>query len=125
MSIGGFEVPLQSNAFRLDNNGQNLLNYWWANDLSVAAPSMTVDTWFLATVTCNGTTRKIYYNDTLLGTDTQSGHNVQSTEIHVGATWLGGGETLQGNIAMARIYNRELTAEEVASVFSEFSYRYQ
>lgn len=120
ISIGGFGTTLQSNAFR--TGGAFLLNYWWGNDLSVSDPALTTGTWLLATVTSDGSSRAIYHNTSLLGTDTQAGHDVVSTEIQVGKTY--NIEYLKGFIAMARIYNRQLDSSEITDVYNTFAARY-
>jgi hypothetical protein len=66
----------------------------------------------------DGTTRKITVNTIDVASDTPgSSHNVTSSNINVAATSLSLSEYLQGDIAIARIYNQALSAAEITQNF--------
>jgi len=121
MSIGGFGTTNQSNALRtggsLGGGGVGrFLHYWWANDLEADNnnASLALNTWFMITANFDGTTRRIYANTTQIASDTPgSGHNVTSSTIQLALTYISSGEYLQGDVAIARIYDRALPASEV------------
>ena len=115
MSIGGFGVANQSNALRAYSTTNGYLShYWWANDLLITNnnASLSNNTWFMAVATFDGTTRRVYGNTTLVDSDTPgSSHNVLNTTVHVGVTNTA--EYNTGDVAIAMIYNKGLTASEV------------
>lgn len=117
MSIGEFGSNNQSNALRtLPGTLGHLTHYWWANDLDAAnnTGSISLNTWFMISASFDGTTRKITINTIDVASDTPgSSHNVISSNINVAATSLSLSEYLQGDIAIARIYNRALSASEI------------
>jgi len=66
----------------------------------------------MAVATFDGTTRRVYANTTVVGSDTPgSSHNVLNTTVHVGVTNTT--EYNKGDVAIAMIYNKGLTAAEV------------
>jgi hypothetical protein len=120
IGIGGYGSNNRSNAVRTDGSLGNFLHFWWANDLAASNnnASLALNTWFMVTVNFDGTTRRIYANNTLVASDTPgSGHNVTSPLIRVAATDLGLGSYLNGDIAIARIYNRALSVAETQQNF--------
>jgi hypothetical protein len=78
--------------------------------------------WFYIGVSFDGTTRKIYSNNVLVASDTPSGHNVTSTTIQIAKVY--GTEYLQGDISLAKIYNRALTATEIFQNYNATKRRY-
>jgi hypothetical protein len=125
MSIGNYSVTNQSNAFRTDTSNLGyMIHYWWANDLSTNNNNGNIqnNVWFYAGVSFDGTTRKIYANNVLLASDTPSSHNVTSTTIQLAKTVTT--EYLQGDISLAKIYNRALTATEILQNYNAAKRRY-
>ncbi|MCE2760297.1 MAG: DUF2313 domain-containing protein [Acetobacteraceae bacterium] len=126
MSIGGYGASNQSNALRtggsLGGGGVGrFLHYWWANDLEADNnnASLSLNTWFMITANFDGTTRRLFANTTEVASDTPgSGHNVTSSTIQLALTYTSSGEYLQGDVAIARIYNRALPASEVDTNFN-------
>ena len=116
LSVGGFEVSNQSNAFRVSGYPY-LDNYWWANDFSTYTDAPSTG-WFLATVTYDGINRNIYVNGVLQGSSPSSGHNVTSTNVNIAATWTGSSETLYGDIGAAQIYNYALSQTVITNYFN-------
>lgn len=112
---GNYGTTNEVNAFRLINN-TGLVNYWWDVDLSVTY-SFTTDTWYNATCSFDGTTRKIYVNGVLLGSDEPAGHNVpDATNLTVGYAGIGS-ESFIGSMQVLSIYNTALTDAQVLSSY--------
>ena len=121
MSIGPFGNGNEANAFRAGSTNQ-LLNYWWGNDLSVNISVSPTNGWFNAVAKYDGTTRSIWVNGVLAGSDTPVGHNVTSSDIQISKT--AGNEYLQGNIAQALIYNVALSGSEILANFNASKSRF-
>ena len=125
ISIGGFTVSNQSNAFRTYTSTLgNMTHYWWANDLISSNNNGNIQNnqWFYVGVTFDGTTRKIYANNDLVASDNPTSHNVTSTTIQLAKTYAT--EYLQGDISLAKIYNRALTASEIVQNYNATKRRY-
>jgi hypothetical protein len=126
ISIGGYLVGGGSNAFRSgdDSSLGNLLHYWWSNDLYALNNNGNIqnNVWFYIGVSFDGTTRKIYANNVLVASDTPGSHNVTSTTIQLAKVY--GSEYLQGDISIAKIYNRALTASEIVQNYNATKRRY-
>ena len=121
MSIGPFGNGNEANAFRAGSTNQ-LLNYWWGNDLSVNISVSPTNGWFNAVAKYDGTARSIWVNGVLAGSDTPVGHNVTSSDIQISKT--AGNEYLQGNIAQALIYNVALSGSEILANFNASKSRF-
>jgi len=121
MSIGSFGTPNQSNAFRAASTNV-LLNYWWANDLVVSTSVSPTNGWFNAVATYDGTTRSIWVNGTLVGSNTPVGHNVITSTLQIAKT--ADVEFLNGNVGEVFVYDRGLTSEEILSIWNATKSRY-
>jgi len=126
ISIGGFGIGSQSNALRTsdDTTLGNFIHYWWGNDLTISNNNANLanGTWFMVTAQFDGTNRRVWANTTNVGSDTPAGHNVTSTTIQVGNTYST--EYFQGDIAIAQIYNKALTASEIQQNFNALRSRF-
>ena len=115
VSIGTFGVGNQSNALRAGTTNQ-IINYWWSNDLSVTSSVSPTTSWFNVVAKFDGTTRSIWVNGTSVGSDTPApGHNVTSSDVQVAKT--AANEYLQGNIGQVLIYDRSLSTGEIVANF--------
>jgi hypothetical protein len=121
MSIGSFGTSNQSNAFRAASTNV-LLNYWWANDLVVSTSVSPTNGWFNAVATYDGTTRSIWVNGTLVGSNTPVGHNVITSTLQIAKT--ADVEFLNGNVGEVFVYDRGLTSEEILSIWNATKSRY-
>jgi len=121
MSIGSFGTPNQSNAFRAASTNV-LLNYWWANDLVVSTSVSPTNGWFNAVATYDGTTRSIWVNGTLVGSNTPVGHNVITSTLQIAKT--ADVEFLNGNVGEVFVYDRGLTSVEILSIWNTTKSRY-
>ncbi len=100
-----------TNAFRLGNNN-NLINYWWNNDL-IADFTFDNDSWYHIAVSYDGTTRAIYINGNLILSDipTSPRNTVSSNNLTIGLT--ASDEYFQGTIDELRIWNVSRTQSEI------------
>lgn len=121
VSIGSFGVANQSNALRTATTNQ-VLNYWWANDLFANSSVSPTNSWFNVVAKFDGTTRSLWVNGTSVGSDTPSGHNVINSDVQVAKTV--GNEYLQGNIAQVLIYNVALSGSEILANFDSSKSRF-
>ena len=100
-------------------------NYWWSNDLDAGgynSANIELNKWFMATVTFDGTTRRIYGNNIPLSQDTPVGHNMTNTNLLVARA--NGTEYLEGDIAVALVYNRGLSSSEITELFNYYRSRF-
>lgn len=126
ISIGGFGTTNQSNALRTGDSALPgyFIHYWWGNDFSVTNnnANLSAGSWFMVTAQFDGTTRRVWANLTNIGSDTPSGHNVTSSTVQIAKTFST--EYLQGDVAVAQIYNRALSAAEITQNFNALRGRY-
>jgi hypothetical protein len=120
ISIGGFGNYYQSNSLRTVNSTPgHFWHYWWGYDIGLENndAGLEIDKWFMVAATFNGSNRTIWVNGIARSTDypTQI-HNVTSSEILISRTYPG--EYQQGDIAIARIYDRALTDGEMLENFN-------
>lgn len=117
---GNYGTINEANAFRLTSNG--LVNYWWLNDLTVTT-TITPGNWYYAVATFDGTTRSIYVNGSLIGSDTPTGHNVTTSgNLTVGVT--NSTEYFDGDIGDVQIFDRAITSTEILQNYNSFVKRY-
>jgi hypothetical protein len=117
---GNYGTSNEANAFRLTSNG--LVNYWWLNDLTVTT-TITPGNWYYAVATFDGTTRSIYVNGSLIGSDTPTGHNVTTSgNLTVGVT--NSTEYFDGDIGDVQIFDRAITSTEILQNYNSFVKRY-
>jgi len=81
ISWGSFPHSKQVNALRTQGSG-SLKNYWWGADLtaSTGGVSLADGRWHHVMATFDGTTRKLYVDNTEIGSDTPTGLAVTRTD---------------------------------------------
>ena len=121
MSIGPFGAYNLSNAFRAGITNQ-LINYWWGNDLSVFTSLSPTNGWFNAVAKYDGITRSIFVNGVLVGSDTPVGHNVITSELQIAKTTST--EYLQGKVAEVLIYDVALSNSDIVQYYNNTFSRY-
>lgn len=115
ISIGPFGSGNEANAFRTGSY-PILINYWWANDLAVSTSAPNTD-WFYAVAKFDGTTRSIWVNGVIQGSDTPgSVHNVTNSDLQVGQTLSG--EYFNGNIGQVWIYNFAVADSDILANYN-------
>ena len=119
ISIGGYGTNNQSNAIRTDVAGLGYLyNYWWNNDLYLNNNNagISLGNWYMIAASFDGTTRRIWVNAISRASDTPINHNVLTTTIQISKTY--NTEYQNGDMAIAQIYNRGLSTNEMMQNFN-------
>jgi len=109
------------------NDGWGLFHYTGANDIrffingynaNYVSANIPIGSWSHITGTFDGSLISIYTNGTLTATSTYSGSiNTSSNILQIGSGDIVGGGFWNGKIDDVRIYNRALTASEVAKLY--------
>ncbi|GAA4352150.1 hypothetical protein GCM10023185_11540 [Hymenobacter saemangeumensis] len=112
---GNYGTTNQVTALRLSPTG--IHHYWWANDLGATTASL-VGAWHHVAASFDGTTRRLYLDGVLIGSDNPTGHAVpNASNLRIASTCPGpcGGEFFPGAIDEVRVWSRSLTNAEVSS----------
>jgi len=112
---GNYGSTGQVNALRLDGTG-GIDNYWWGGGYDLVTAAATDDDVFHnITVTFDGTTRIIYFDDVAIAQDTPpAGHNVADLNFAIGRTFSG--EYFAGTLDNVAVFDDALTPAQVATV---------
>lgn len=106
------------NSLRLSGNAM-VMNYWYGGanyDFNATASSQILGVWTHIAVTYDGTTRKMYVNGTLIGSmTTVSAPTYSNSSFYIGRT-IDPAENLVGTMDEFIMYNRALSATEVAQL---------
>ncbi len=106
---GNYSIANQVNALRLTGDG--IVNYWWLNDLTITTGDITGG-WHHIAATFDGTTRRIFLDGVLMGSDTPTGHAVpDSSNFRIGLT--GSGEYFDGHVDEIRIWDISRSGTEI------------
>jgi hypothetical protein len=119
-TAGNFYMVVETNSvFRFYND----VGADWAIATSTAA--FPLNTWTYVTVTHDGTTSSIYYNGILQNSGSRVGslRNWQSNTLQIGNI-INSGQILNGNVSLAQLYDRALTAAEIRRNFEAIRGRY-
>ena len=113
---GNYGSERRTNALRLYENSGGFRHYWWGADLDCTGAECPISagTWYHVASTWDGTTRKLFVNGVLKRADTPGANNATAADFHIGKTCCS--EYFNGLIDDVAIYNRELTASEVADL---------
>lgn len=84
-------------------------------NLLVQVATVTPNTWYQLVMTYNGSTADMYLNGVLIKSGQNIGSNGNSNGVHTLSTYAlnVAAEPLNGRIAVARVYNRALSASEI------------
>lgn len=112
-------------AFRTyQNTVGSFRTYWWGNDFDNSnnlAP-VGLNEWFMAATTYDGSTREIFVNNVQFASQAASGHNVTNTNLLIGKTYSS--EYLDGDIAVALVYDKALDKETMSLIYDHYRDRY-
>ena len=114
IGYGTYGTGPQVNAFRLSpNNGGELINYWWGPDLIVPTGNLANGQWHHVAATYDGTTRTIYVDGAVAGSDVPGvAHAVpNASNVTIGKTV--GTEYFSGGMDEVRIWNVARTAAQI------------
>ena len=110
---GNWGTVNQVNAFRF-NGATSMVNYWWGNDLTVSVPNVLDGNWHHVAATYNGTTRSIYFDGVLRGSDNPAGHNVPAANnMVIAETAPMFNEYFDGSLDEMRIWNVARTLAQI------------
>jgi hypothetical protein len=100
-----------TNSFNaLQIQAQSIANLWYNND--VAGGSLTANTFFIANIAFDGSTRYIYQNGTSVNTTASSGWAAPNTNNVIGVEPATGNWYYDGNIGEILVYNTALTTAQ-------------
>lgn len=119
-AAGNFYMVVETNGvFRFYND----IGGGWVIAANTAA--FPLNTWTYVTVTHDGSFSRIFYNGTQQVSTARSGNlrNWQSNTLQIGST-LSGSSLINGNVALAQLYNRALSATEVRQNFEALRGRF-
>jgi hypothetical protein len=118
MTWGNRGTANESTGFRLNGSGQ-LFHYWWANDIGVTAGNLVDGAWHHVAATYDGTTRSIYVDGVLVGSDTPGAHNaVMANGLSVGGAFISGTtqeEMYKGGMDEVRVWNIARTPAQISA----------
>jgi trimeric autotransporter adhesin len=78
----------------------------------------SINTWYNVTGTFDGTIARLYINSELKAEGNKSGWNTINSDFHFGG-WYNSKSFIHGTLDDIRIYNRELTQEEILMLYNE------
>lgn len=117
---GGYGTNNAVNAIRLTSTG--IENVWGGNDLTVTT-TINTGQWYNVVATFDGTTRKLYLNGSLIGSDTPVGHNV-TTSSNLTVARTNTTEYFDGKISLAQILPSALSESDILNNYTKFNTRY-
>lgn len=127
--VGSYRSPVTSRAtflgYILYASGGNVWSFWIGNGsawVELDGPAVVLNTWTHITCTYDGTTMRMYVNGTDIGTTTLSSFSpniANPFRIGAGATEGGGNFWFPGLIDDVRVYDRALSAAEVATLYAQ------
>ena len=80
--------------------------------------TVAVGAWTHVAATYNGTTASVYVNGVLAGSQAFTGYNLASGGVRLGEYVSATGYKFAGAIENARVYNRALSATEIAALYA-------
>ena len=92
----------------------------WTGSILTSASALSVATWYHIVAVKNGTTKTIYINAVSDATAGTTGGSVGSNTnaVQVGARNAAPADTFNGQIDDVRIYNRALSADDIAALYN-------
>jgi hypothetical protein len=108
-------VDSSSNSWHLAILNNNKPYFYNGSTFHNAAPTITVGEWYMLTGS-QGTTLDIYING-VLGQSIATNVNVTTNNVNIGR-WQSSLRPYAGSIAQVSIYNRALTADEIAQNYN-------
>jgi hypothetical protein len=108
---GPLAVGSNNLVYGLSVQGDNLVNFGYANDLTAVGYGTTGQNWIHVVTTFDGTTAKIYHNGVERASGNKSAWNTQNTNF-----FLGGNNDI--SVDDLKIYSRVLTPAEVTQLYT-------
>ena len=124
LGYGGYGTTDEVNAIKFMANanatGNGFVNYWWGNDFGPTGTFNLNQTYHLV-ATFDGTTRSLYVNGVLYGSDTPTGHNVTTAaNITIGSpnNASNNTESIVGYVSNVAIYPTALSAARILAHYN-------
>ncbi|HUC01351.1 MAG TPA: LamG-like jellyroll fold domain-containing protein [Candidatus Paceibacterota bacterium] len=114
---GSVGVGSATNVLRTGGSGNQLVNYFWGNDLSWYSTHI-VNGWNNIAVTFDGSTERGYVNGVYEASYTPSTPNVALTTTTIGGKIYAGDNPFTGLIDDVRVYGRAMSAAEIAAMYA-------
>ena len=111
----GTSATRQCNNVRMEGNNQ-VKHYWWGADLQASASGNLRGDWHFIAATFDGSTRKLYVDGGVIGSDTPGTPSVSTASFYVGRTTLATDGYFKGYLDDVRIVNRALNASELSGI---------
>jgi hypothetical protein len=103
----------------VNNPNHRLYLHVWNNTYDISGTTQILENnWYLATVTYDGSTLKLYLNGNLEGSSSTSSLNTTTADFIIGQGILSTWNTLNGKIDEVGIWNTALTAQDVSSIYN-------
>ncbi|HVT07673.1 MAG TPA: LamG-like jellyroll fold domain-containing protein [Polyangia bacterium] len=102
-----------SSAVQLGFRGSTLIAWSWGGGTLISTTATNDTNWHHAVYTYDGTTDRIYVDGTLQASGTSTHQTASVTTAYLG-TYNAGGELFAGSLDDVRVYNRAISAAEVA-----------
>lgn len=115
--INSYGVATTSNAAALSINTSGRLSFNSQSNDWVSSLTLAINEWHLVGYILTGTQISILYDEQSLSTTLGSSPNTLTGTNYIGS-WTGGANYWTGQIDDVRIYNRALSAGEVAALYS-------
>ena len=116
VGYGTYGIGPQVNAFRLSpNNGGELINYWWGPDLIVPTGNLADGQWHHVAATYDGTTRIIYVDGVVKGSDVPGVAHAVPNANNVTIAKTAGTEYFRGSMDEVRIWSVARTAAQLST----------
>lgn len=100
-----------NNVYGLSNQGTNLINFGYANDLVGVNQAASGANWVHVVTTFDGTTARIYRNGVQVASGNKAGWNTLTGDFILG-------RNVEVYIDDLKIYNRTLTQEEITNLYT-------
>jgi hypothetical protein len=124
-TAGGSWKTVLGTAYTFTQIGFNANNFYagrngGGGNLLVLVSAVNPDTWYQLVMTYNGSTADMYLNGALIKASQNIGSNGNSNGVNTLSSYTinVAAEPLAGKIAIARVYNRALSASEVAQNYN-------
>ncbi|MFN7161311.1 MAG: LamG-like jellyroll fold domain-containing protein [Candidatus Gracilibacteria bacterium] len=104
-------------------NGSVCSDYYLQGTICSSAGAMVADTWYHLSITQTATTQSVYKNGVLLISTPNTPSPIGSNDFYIGRRTNTGGVSypVNGFVDDARVYNRAISATEVAALYNEGS----
>ena len=102
-----------SSAVQLGFRGSTLIAWSWGGGTLISTTATNDSNWHHAVYTYDGTTDRIYVDGALAASGTSTHQTAAVTAAYLG-TYNAGGELFAGSLDDVRVYNRAISATEVA-----------